>query len=416
MKLLKKIQQHSVTKNASALVIMQVANYAIPLLLLPFLTRVLGVEAFGVVAVTLAISQFAFVLTDYGFSLSATYAIAKNIDDKTYINNKVNAVFFSKLILFLISATIITAIPWIFSSYQDYKAYFVVILIAVFFQAYQPLWFFQGIEKMKNITIYSILTKILYAILVITFIRSPEDSIYVIWFWGISQAIGTFCAIYFLHQEGYIFNRPSLSSVKKEFKEGLEFFWSRLSVSIYTSLSTVVVGSASPLQASLYSIPEQIYKAGQNVTAPISTAMFPYMARHKDWKLFFKVFFISLTILITGSLIIAFFAEEIIVLVFGIEFRNATPILYIFIITVNISYIAVTFGYSAFSALGRNDIANKSVMLGALIHLLLLSVVLYSGVTSFKVAMSVLITECCVSLIRITFFLKIKRATNEKNS
>lgn len=414
MSIFKKIKQHSVAKNAFALVIMQISNYAIPLLLLPFLTRILGVEAFGMVAITLAVSQFAFVLTDYGFSLSATYAISKNRDNQTYINNKVNAVFCSKFILVLISFLVISIMPWVIPSYYNYKSYFLIILIAVFFQAYQPLWFFQGIEKMKNITIYSVLTKLLYAILVLSFIRAPDDAIYVILFWGISQAIGTLCATYFLYKEGYSFQLPSLFAIKSELKEGLEFFWSRLSVSVYTSLSTVVVGTSGSLQASLYAIPEQIYKAGQNVTAPISAAMFPYMARHKDWKLFFRVFFISLSVLIFGSLVIAYFAEDILVFVFGPEFHSATSILYVFIITVNVSYIAVTFGYSAFSALGRNDIANKSVMYGAMIHIIVITILIIShNITALNIAYTVLLTETVVMSLRTYFFMKLKKTQYE---
>ncbi|MBK7298995.1 MAG: oligosaccharide flippase family protein [Moraxellaceae bacterium] len=76
MGILQKIKSHSVTKNVSALGVMQIANYVVPLLLLPFLARQLGIEAFGVVAITFASIQLVMVLTDYGFSLSATYAIS----------------------------------------------------------------------------------------------------------------------------------------------------------------------------------------------------------------------------------------------------------------------------------------------------------------------------------------------------
>ena len=65
--ILQKIKSHSVTKNVSALGVMQIANYVVPLLLLPFLARQLGIEAFGVVAITFASIQLVMVLTDYGF-------------------------------------------------------------------------------------------------------------------------------------------------------------------------------------------------------------------------------------------------------------------------------------------------------------------------------------------------------------
>lgn len=414
MNIISKIKQHTVAKNAFALVLLQLSNYAIPLLLLPYLTRTLGIDVFGIVAITLAVGQFAFVLTDYGFSLSATYSISTNRHDQDYINNKVTAIFFAKLILFIIAMSVILIIPVIITKYQDYHSYFFVILIAVFFQTFQPIWFFQGIEKMKNITAYTVFTKLIYALLILVFIKAPKDGVYVILFWGISHAIGTFFALYFLYKENYRYKKPSISSIFNELKDGLEFFWSRLAVSIYTSLSTIVVGTSSPLQAGLYAASEQIYKAGQNVTAPINTAMFPYMARNKDWYLFFKLFFISLTVLIIGSLIIAYYATPLLTFLFGEEFAQATPILYTFIITVNISYIAVTFGYSAFSALGRNDIANKSVIYGAVSHIMIISLLfISSNIYALSVAITVLLTEILISAIRIFYFLKIKRTQHD---
>lgn len=94
-----RLRQHSVTRNASALGLMQVVNFAVPLMLLPFLTRQLGMEGFGQVAVVLAAIQVAYVLTDYGFSFSATYAISLNRDDRGYINKKIGAIFAVKALL-----------------------------------------------------------------------------------------------------------------------------------------------------------------------------------------------------------------------------------------------------------------------------------------------------------------------------
>ena len=110
MKILKKLKDHSVTRNALALSVMQIGNYAVPLLLLPFLTRQLGMEAFGVVAITLAAIQLAFVLTDYGFSLSATYSISTNRENTDYVNRKIAAIFGAKaLLLSLLAIALIIA-------------------------------------------------------------------------------------------------------------------------------------------------------------------------------------------------------------------------------------------------------------------------------------------------------------------
>ena len=86
---------------------MQASNYVVPLLLIPFLTRQLGLEGFGLVAIALSAIQLALVLTDYGFTLSATFAISINRENLEYINQKIGSIFGAKAILvglvFLIS-------------------------------------------------------------------------------------------------------------------------------------------------------------------------------------------------------------------------------------------------------------------------------------------------------------------------
>src|ERR1700691_2907305 len=64
--------------NIAALGTLQAANYLVPLITLPFLARVLGVEVFGKVAFVQVLMTFFIVVSDYGFSWSATLQIASH--------------------------------------------------------------------------------------------------------------------------------------------------------------------------------------------------------------------------------------------------------------------------------------------------------------------------------------------------
>ena len=101
-------------------------------------------------------------------------------------------------------------------------------------------------------------------------VEKSTDAIIVIYCWGFAQFVGLLFAMYYIYAEGYRIVTPSWCLVKKEFSAGAQFFWSRLAVSIYTSVNTLIVGNISVHQTAHYSVCEQIYKAGQNVTSPIS--------------------------------------------------------------------------------------------------------------------------------------------------
>tara|TARA_R110002073_G_scaffold25832_3_gene85305 strand:- start:39132 stop:40382 length:1251 start_codon:yes stop_codon:yes gene_type:complete len=405
------IASHSVTKNAAALGALQLVNYAVPLLLLPYLTRQLGVNAFGLVAITLAVIQFAYTITDYGFSLSGTYDISLKRGDVAYINEKIGAIFGAKIFLLLFVVVCIFLAPVVFPSLDLPFPYIIAVILAIAAQAFQPIWLFQGLERMKNITIYMVLTKVLYAVLVISFVSGESDAIIVIYSWGAAQFLGLLVSLVFMRREGYSIAWPLFSEALGELKASSQFFWSRLSVSLYTSASTVVVGSASVAQAAHFAVCEQVYKAGQNITSPVNSAMFPFMAQHKNWKIFFSVFLVCSLTLICGCALLAYYAGPLLVLLFGQEYGVAAPILLVFLCTVVVNYVSVTFGYSAFSALERIAIANMTVVAGAIVQVVTLSLLYYlNEISGLTVACSVLVAETLVMVMRVSFFSYYRRS------
>ncbi len=73
-----KLLQHQVIKNGLALVVVQVANYIVPLLAWPLLTKALGLEIFGILMMLFAVCSVCYIFTDFGFNLSATHFTNKN--------------------------------------------------------------------------------------------------------------------------------------------------------------------------------------------------------------------------------------------------------------------------------------------------------------------------------------------------
>lgn len=394
--------RHSVFRNAFALAINQISNYIIPLLLIPFLTKTLGVSAFGQVAITLSAVQLCFILTDYGFSISATHGISLNRDNRSYINRKISRIFFAKIVLTTIACLGLIVAPELSLELKKTEALFLAGTIAVVAQSFQPTWLFQGLERMKNITTYNILTKVLYAGLVISFVREPEDTTLVILFWGIANLLGLSASIYLMKKSGFTVSFVSWREALGEIKESTQYFWSRLAVSTYTAASTLIIGAQSPVQAAHFNICEQIYKAAQNLTSPISSALFPYMAKHRNWAIFLKTVSITATILCAGCFSFFLLSPEIVKFIFGESYSSIVPTLRVFLATSIINYLGVSLGYTAFSALNRTDIANKTVIVGSGLHVTSLFLLLrFSEITAFNVALVILATESAVMLMRL---------------
>src|SRR5690606_5052229 len=87
--------------NFFSLAVLQGANYILPLLTMPYLVRVLGVEQFGLLMFAQSFITYINILTDYGFNLSATKLIAVNRENEDKISEIFSGVFLIKLALLL---------------------------------------------------------------------------------------------------------------------------------------------------------------------------------------------------------------------------------------------------------------------------------------------------------------------------
>ena len=66
----KKSDKKNLLENAMAIALTQIVTYVIPLISLPYLSRVLGVEKFGLVFWAQACIQYFIMITEYGFNFS----------------------------------------------------------------------------------------------------------------------------------------------------------------------------------------------------------------------------------------------------------------------------------------------------------------------------------------------------------
>lgn len=403
---MKIFQKNEISSNIIALIFVQFANYISPLLVLPYLSRVLGLDGFGVVVMAMSLCSIALIVTDYGFGLSAPYWLAKNKSNKERVAEYLGGVFFIKSILFVVCFTVTT----VFYCHTDLiprnDIFFYALIASMFFQTFQPNWFFLGIEKMKNVTIFMVSAKLSYLFLVFFFVNNSTQIDIVIVCFAISNFLATAIGILFIYKENYRIARSTTKQSWIIFKDGSAFFLSRLAVGVYTSASTFLVGSFSGASsAALYNSAEKLYQAGQSATSPVSQVLFPYLTRTGKKEILYKFVGGLFIPMILGIIFCIHYADIIVTFIFGEQFRAASELLEIFLVTLLINFIGVNFGYPAFSILGRIDIANKTVLCGSALQLINLVVMYTQGfISAINVCYSVLFVESVVMLLRVSIY------------
>lgn len=398
-----KQEKKNLLENFISLGVLQIITYVIPLISLPYLSRVLGVEYFGVVFFAFAFMQYFIIFTDFGFGLSATREIAINRHNQNNLSNIFNSVTTLKLIFLLISFAILLLSLIFVPKIRAEWIVFLLSFLMVVGNAIYPVWFFQGMERMKYITFLNILSKTIFLILIFIFVKQKTDYKIVPLLNSLGFLISGFIGLYFAVKEFKIkIYLPKVNSLVKQFKYSSQFFLSRIAVSIYTNTNTFCLGlMSSNIMVGYYVAAEKIYNALNSLQGPISQSIYPYVAKYRDIKLYKKVFFTTVLINTFICLFVFCFAPQIIEIFYGVEMVNASKVLRIFCLGTLVAIPDMLLGYPLLGGMGYTQKANLSVIISAMVHLIGLFILyVINQMNIYSIACMAVITEFVVLLLR----------------
>jgi polysaccharide transporter, PST family len=249
-----------VLQNFFSLSSLQGISYLLPLVILPYLIRAIGPDKFGLIAFAQAFVQYFMILTDYGFSLSATRKIAL-----CQLNKKKTCAIFSsvmtvKLLLSGVSFLILLAVIHLIPKFgRDWQVY-VLSFPAVIGNSLFPVWFFQGKEKMAYIARINIIAGLIYAASIVVFVRSPADYLFVPLLTSLFFLSAGIAGLYIAFKKfGLEFSLQKYSDIQKELKAGWSIFISTVAINAYTATRVFAVGLlTNNMLTGFYAVAERV--------------------------------------------------------------------------------------------------------------------------------------------------------------
>ena len=367
-----------IKSNFISLSIIQLVSYVLPPFVLIYLTSTVGIERYGILAFCQSLVSACSIFIEFGYTLSATEKISKYRDKKIFVGKIISGIFMVKIILYVLCALAIIIYTLLSVKYIGHRSIFFLSLISLIAQGFFPFWLFQGIEKMKYITLIFALDKIIYVVMVILFIKEPSDYFLVPLFSGISGLISFAFSIWMIYKLGYSLSIPTAKTTRYCFKFSKPFFASRIGVGVYANSGLLVLGLvASPSITALYAIAEQAYRALQAIVVPLSQTLYPYMVQTRNIALMLRIIIMISVIAPFVGLFGYWCAPILFSRFFSSEWLNVIPIVNLFFVAIVIHYIAVILGYPLSAAVNRIDVANNSIISGSVVYLFLLSFLLY---------------------------------------
>ena len=226
-------------KNFFNLIINQGINILVALLATRVLFSTLGEAQYGLVNLALSVVLLSSVTVRYGYHLNGPKRIALFRDELVKKQALINEIITTRIIIAVGMAIILFCMTYFFGFFKSYATFLYYSLVLLFGQALFPMFYFQGNDKISGATLVNTFAKGAYLFLIILFIKTPKDGVYVNFLLGVTSIlvyIVFWTSIYKKEKIKWVWSR--VNNIKKRLVENFHFFISSIAghVSIHGGL------------------------------------------------------------------------------------------------------------------------------------------------------------------------------------
>ena len=239
----KKLFFNKTIRNFSVYGLGQAVNIVSPLLIIPYLVAICGIDKLGIIAMGQSMAYILIVVVDYSSYIIGVKDISVNRNNKLELEKIFITIFSSKLLLLLIVLLFIGLLIWVVPFFYNEQAAYLLSATIIIGQFLNPAWFFQGIENFKWITIINILSKLIYVFGVFLFIKTEERYIDVNLWLGLGLILSNLVGLFWIFNTyKFKFQIASFSDIKKYIISDFSFCVSQLFLSTRNYSAILIIG------------------------------------------------------------------------------------------------------------------------------------------------------------------------------
>lgn len=315
---------------------MQLLSYVMPLVLVPYVSRTVGIERYGITEFSVEIALFFGVMLLFGYDFTMSRKLSQNRSDSVTVNSLFWNVFYSRLLLSTIVLPAFTGIGLFFLS--DLFTLEILLYCGLFVASriFSSWWFYQGLEKIKWIAWGNFLSKLILLVWVLSTVHDQEDYPLVVFGYAFSQLAVNFLSwILLIKMEKLHAIVLKIRDVLRLIESSLYIFLNEFAVVGFAALYLLLVKEyLSPVELGIYVSAMKIVIISHNlVIQSLSKSLFPnlaltlknnrqlYLAQLKKFRFYLGGFLLLL------GLGIILLRSQIVYILFGPEFREVSSYL-----------------------------------------------------------------------------------------
>lgn len=386
----------TIAVNFGYLSVLQAYSVLIPLLTVPYLMRVLGTDVYGLVIYAQAIIQYFVIIVNFGFNISATKDVSIYREDKEKLSEIVSSVLTIKVALFLISFAILTISVLSIPALRAHALLYFLCMALCLSEVVFPIWFFQGLEKMRYITIVNVISRTIFAASIFLLVKQPEHYLLIPVVNGVGALIGGFFALWVVFSKERIkFAFQPMEVMWYYVKESAPLFLTRASAQIYVRTNIVVVGTFLGMaEAGFYDLALKVVSVFAMPFQTLKQAIFPKVS--KELNLGFvhkaiKIVVVLALVIIAGT---QFVAPMVMKILTGVDSIEAVRILRLLVVILLAMVMSGFFGEQLLIPFGKKRAYVRGMITTALFYFSVLGLLyVFNLLNLYSIVSIVIATE-----------------------
>ncbi|MCW5520393.1 oligosaccharide flippase family protein [Aureitalea sp. L0-47] len=402
---LRKDDNRRLISNFISLVSVKGFDLLIPLFILPYLVRTLGIDVFGLTQFSLAFVMYFGALIHYGYSITAVRDIARSRTNANTLSRVYSKYFSVAMVLLLLSSVMLVIILLLVPGLREDWLLHVYTFYFVAMQSLFPSWFFQGMEKMRYIAFINLSTRVMFLISLLLLVKNPEDYLLVPLLNAFAMTLSTLISFWLIHSVFKVkLVRSSISEMKGVIVVGRHAFISLFSPTLYTTTTTFLLGiTTSNYVLGIYTSATKLIDALNSLGLLISNTFLPYLSRKiSKHGGFSKIMLASGAILTLGAF---FFADIIIEFMYGSDKMVISEYFMWLAPMVMFIFIRFTYGPNFLMLIGK-EVVYKNIVLYSCILFFLIALAIVPLFDIYGAISIMLGTSLLMAILTFYFYRK----------
>lgn len=404
-----------VIENFFSLSILNALNVLLPLVTLPYILHVVGKANYGAYSYVYTVLQYVIMFSTYGFNFSATKQISQCRDDKEAVSRIYNAVIACKGVIAILLSVLLFLSSRIVFKDEAGRLMFLYGLGMVVGDIFTPVWLFQGMEKMKYMTLVNASSKVLFTVLIFIVVRERDDFGLLILLNSFGYLLAGLLSLILVYRQFHIrFCRTTIKELLFQIKEGGAVFGSTFGMNLYRNANVIILKQfVSDDLVGIYSAAEKVIKGFQSLISPAAQALFPHLSlRFKgktvkdNVKLLRKISIPFTAVVVAVTVGVYLFAPMISNILCGKEFVACVPLIRIMTLVILFGEINYLLGIVGLINMDGQRYFFRSVLITGIFSVVFMLLMtpchgVYAAAWAMSMSEILLFMLCLLSLYRI---------------